>query len=37
MDGRKVDGPFEFQSEFLRRGGEHVVEVGRRAFLLKVS
>jgi tyrosyl-tRNA synthetase len=37
VDGRKVNGPFEFQAEFLRRGGEHVVEVGRRAFLLKVS
>ena len=37
VDGRKVNGPFEFQSEFLRRGEEHVVEVGRRAFLLKVS
>jgi tyrosyl-tRNA synthetase len=37
VDGRKVNGPFEFQSEFLRRGEAHVVEVGRRAFLLKVS
>ena len=37
VDGRKVNGPFEFQSEFLRRGEEHVVEIGRRAFLLKVS
>ena len=37
VDGRKVNGPFEFQSEFLRRGEEHVVEVGRRAFLLRVS
>jgi len=37
VDGRKVSGPFEFQSEFLRRGEEHVVEVGRRAVLLKVS
>jgi tyrosyl-tRNA synthetase len=37
VDGRKVNGPFELQREFLRRGGEHVVEVGRRAFLLKVS
>ena len=37
VDGRKVNGPFEFQSEFLRRGEEHVVEVGRRAVLLKVS
>ena len=35
VDGRKVNGPFEFQGEFLRRGGEHVVEVGRRAFLLE--
>ena len=37
VDGRKVSGPFELQSEFLRRGEEHVVEVGRRAFLLRVS
>jgi len=37
VDGRKVNGPFQFQSELLRRGEEHVVEVGRRAFLLKVS
>jgi tyrosyl-tRNA synthetase len=37
VDGRKVDGPFERQSEFLRRGEDHVVEVGRRAFLLRVS
>ena len=37
VDGRKVNGPFAFQSEFLRRGEEHVVEIGRRAFLLKVS
>jgi tyrosyl-tRNA synthetase len=37
VDGRKVNGPLEFQSEFLRRGGEHVLEVGRRAVLLRVS
>ena len=37
VDGRKVNGPFEIQSAFLRRGEEHVVEVGRRALLLKVS
>ena len=37
VDGRKVNGPFAFQSEFLRRGEEHVVEIGRRAFRLKVS
>jgi tyrosyl-tRNA synthetase len=37
VDGRKVDGPFAFQSEFLTRGMDHVVEVGRRAFLLRVS
>ena len=37
VDGRKVNGPFAFQSEFLRRGEEHVIEIGRRAFLLKVS
>jgi tyrosyl-tRNA synthetase len=37
VDGRKVNGPFEHQGEFLRRGEEHVIEVGRRAVLLKVS
>jgi hypothetical protein len=37
VDGRKVSGPLEKQSELLRRGEEHVVEVGRRAVLLKVS
>ena len=37
VDGRKVNGPFASQSEFLRRGEEHVIEIGRRAFLLKVS
>ena len=37
VDGRKVEGPFAFQSEFLTRGMDHVVEVGRRAFLLRVS
>ena len=36
VDGRKVNGPFEHQSEFLRRGEDHIVEVGRRAFLLRV-
>jgi tyrosyl-tRNA synthetase len=37
VDGRKVNGPFESQSALLRRGEEHVIEVGRRAFLLRVS
>jgi tyrosyl-tRNA synthetase len=37
VDGRKVGGPFDFQGEFLTRGREHVVEVGRRAFLVRVS
>jgi tyrosyl-tRNA synthetase len=37
VDGRKVDGPFVLQSELLQRGRDHVVEVGRRAFLLRVS
>jgi tyrosyl-tRNA synthetase len=36
VDGRKISGPFELQSAFLRRGQEHVVEIGRRAFLLRV-
>jgi tyrosyl-tRNA synthetase len=37
VDGRRVGGPFDFQGDFLTRGQEHVVEVGRRAWLLRVS
>jgi tyrosyl-tRNA synthetase len=37
VDGRKVTNPFASQSDFLRRGAEHVVEVGRRAYLLRVT
>jgi hypothetical protein len=32
-----VEGPFDGQEKYLRRGQEHVVEVGRRAYLLRVS
>jgi tyrosyl-tRNA synthetase len=37
VDGTRVDGPFDAQEKYLNRGQEHVVEVGRRAYLLRVS
>jgi tyrosyl-tRNA synthetase len=37
VDGTRVEGPFDGQEKYLRRGQEHVVEVGRRAYLLRVS
>jgi tyrosyl-tRNA synthetase len=37
VDGARVEGPFDAQDKYLRRGHEHVVEVGRRAYLLRVS
>jgi tyrosyl-tRNA synthetase len=36
VDGQRVDGPFALQSRYLRPGGEHVLEIGRRAYRLKV-
>jgi tyrosyl-tRNA synthetase len=36
IDGRKIDGPFAIQQETLERGGEYVLEVGRRAYRLHV-
>ncbi|HVL66635.1 MAG TPA: tyrosine--tRNA ligase [Vicinamibacterales bacterium] len=37
IDGRRIDGPFELQSRDLERGREYVLEVGRRAYRLKVT
>jgi len=36
VDGSRVEGPFDGQEKYLTRGQEHVVEVGRRAYLLRV-
>ena len=36
IDGQKVAGPFTNQQELLASGREYVLEVGRRAYLLKV-
>ncbi len=37
VDGRKVSGPFELQGNYLERGREHVLEIGRRAYRLRVT
>ena len=37
VDGARVEGPFDGQEKYLKRGQEHPVEVGRRAYLLRVS
>ena len=37
VDGARVEGPFDGQEKYLKRGQEHLVEVGRRAYLLRVS
>jgi tyrosyl-tRNA synthetase len=37
VDGTRVEGPFASQEKYLERGREHVVEVGRRAYRLRVS
>ena len=37
IDGRRIEGPFVVQQQVLERGGEYVLEVGRRAFLLRVE
>jgi tyrosyl-tRNA synthetase len=37
VDGARVEGPFDGQDKYLKRGQDHVVEVGRRAYLLRVS
>ncbi len=37
LDGVRIDGPFRIQQEDLRRGGEYVLEIGRRAFRLRVT
>ncbi len=36
VDGARVEGPFDGQEKYLKRGQEHLVEVGRRAYLLRV-
>ena len=37
VDGVKVEGPFAPQDRYLRADGDHVLEVGRRAYRLKVT
>jgi tyrosyl-tRNA synthetase len=37
LDGEKVAGPFVTQQELLQKGRDYVLEIGRRAFLLRVS
>jgi tyrosyl-tRNA synthetase len=37
IDGRKIEGPFALQQTHLQRGGDYVLEVGRRAYLLRVT
>jgi tyrosyl-tRNA synthetase len=37
IDGRKVEAPRPMQHDYLSRGEERLLEVGRRAYLLKVS
>lgn len=36
VDDRRVEGPFELQSAYLTRGRDHVLKIGRRAYLLRV-
>jgi tyrosyl-tRNA synthetase len=36
VDGQKVEGQFAVQSRYLKRGGEHVLEIGRKAYKLRV-
>ena len=36
VDGRKVDSPFAEQSDYLQRGADHLLEIGRKAFRLHV-
>jgi tyrosyl-tRNA synthetase len=36
LDGSRIEGPFEIQQTRLTRGGEYTLEVGRRAYRLKV-
>ncbi|MGH9309757.1 MAG: tyrosine--tRNA ligase [Vicinamibacterales bacterium] len=37
LDGMRIEGPFVVQQEVLARGREYVLEVGRRAYLLRVQ
>jgi tyrosyl-tRNA synthetase len=36
VDGARVEGPFDGQDKYLKRGQEHLIEVGRHAYLLRV-
>jgi hypothetical protein len=36
IDDRRVAGPFALQREYLTPGREHVLKIGRRAYLLRV-
>lgn len=36
VDGRKVDGPFAIQQHYLERDREYVLEIGRKAYRLRV-
>jgi tyrosyl-tRNA synthetase len=37
LNGDKIEGPFEVQQQRLARGHEYVLEVGRRAYRLRVT
>jgi tyrosyl-tRNA synthetase len=37
LDGVKIAGPFEVQGDKLERGAEHILEIGRRAYRLRVT
>ena len=37
VDGVRVNGPFDEQQQYLHRGRDHVVEIGRRAYVVRVS
>jgi tyrosyl-tRNA synthetase len=36
LDGVKIDGPFAIQQERLERGREYLLEIGRRAYRLRI-
>jgi tyrosyl-tRNA synthetase len=36
LDGQRIEGPFTIQQEKLERGRDYVLEIGRRAYLLRV-
>jgi tyrosyl-tRNA synthetase len=37
LDGRRVEGPLAIQQDLLEPGHEYVLEVGRRAYLLRIA